>query len=490
MLGLQRTAGNGAVAALVQRGGLTPEEAMAAKERRALSAAFFQQLINAQSGTMRAPRPFVPDWMQTGMHGGGATTTVGPGPNSATVPPVSPGQDGGQQTTTAPVVSQGIGGPQTIVAPPQQKPPELWDDVNVKDKTLAGVGRGTLNGRVPGRLSPEEFNKIVEGAKYKQLKQLDPTYVGEYGSASVATPGATADKFNTKYLTDAGRDQFRLKIESGLLLRRGDAFTTKGMESHWASAEIKASTPLMTDWGPRFEAGSAMYVMDPQGVLYAGSSKNTRFHHSSLTSGGPVAGAGELSVAGGKLTRITNSSGHYRPDLVNMVYVLSELAQQGVVLKGVTLNLKYDGMDKDGLTDTGLPLDDAGVFFEQVTLGGKLTDEQQLRGKIVQLHKQRQSAPAQKPSAAITQLPDELKGFDPEQASAKELEAAISKIPSSSTRLNDLGVVYYGDEWVCAINGTNYPVSPKQRYLVLTGVLTKEGLNEQLLPKKTPKRRW
>jgi hypothetical protein len=56
--------------------------------------------------------------------------------------------------------------------------------------------------------------------------------------------------------------------------------------------------------------GYAIYVMDRQGTFYAGNQKVGLFHHSSLVGGAAVAGAGELKIEKGKLTFISNESGH------------------------------------------------------------------------------------------------------------------------------------------------------------------------------------
>ena len=59
----------------------------------------------------------------------------------------------------------------------------------------------------------------------------------------------------------------------------------------------------------------ALFVMDPQGNIYATRQhKQYLLHHSSLVAGGPVASAGELRAVDGYITYINTESGHYLPD--------------------------------------------------------------------------------------------------------------------------------------------------------------------------------
>lgn len=83
--------------------------------------------------------------------------------------------------------------------------------------------------------------------------------------------------------------------------------------------------------------GHAIFVMDPDGVFYAGRHKVALFHHSSFLGGGDAASAGTVKVTGGKLTEITAKSGHYAPGERQMYIALAELKSRGVSLSGVTL---------------------------------------------------------------------------------------------------------------------------------------------------------
>jgi hypothetical protein len=141
-------------------------------------------------------------------------------------------------------------------------------------------------------------------------KYLDK--VKNIGSASAA-PG---DKPVVTNLDEAGREAYAV-AGSGSFTRGGAAFDTGSDYS-------------------KFMGGSwAIFVMSKDGQLYAGSHKVGLFHHSSFLSGGEVAGAGEMKASGGRITALTNKSGHYKPTGAEMMQVFAELQSRGVNLASV-----------------------------------------------------------------------------------------------------------------------------------------------------------
>ena len=97
--------------------------------------------------------------------------------------------------------------------------------------------------------------------------------------------------------------------------------------------------------------GWAIYVMAPDGKIYAHTHKISRFHHSSFLAGGDVAGAGEIKVNNGRLTGITNKSGHYRPGPEYLVQVLKEFRERGANLSGVYLKVFFTDAQGNVHTD-------------------------------------------------------------------------------------------------------------------------------------------
>jgi hypothetical protein len=172
------------------------------------------------------------------------------------------------------------------------------------------------------------------GWKYTKLKAMGKTYRGE------TDLGTNTKGFNTKYLKDAGREPFRLKFDGGTIKRRDEAFSTTSMRSNWSEADD----------------GTAMYVMDNTGSIFAGSQKVGRFHHSSFMAGGPVAAAGEMSLNNGTLKYINTFSGHYLPTPDHLTQVLQELHENAVPLN-VPAGVKYKGNDEE-IHSATVPADD------------------------------------------------------------------------------------------------------------------------------------
>ncbi len=92
--------------------------------------------------------------------------------------------------------------------------------------------------------------------------------------------------------------------------------------------------PLNTSGGslPWGTGGRAIFVMDPDGRIYASNNAEAgEFHHSTLANGGPVAAAGELRVIDGRVEYVTSASGHYRPSSAQMEQLRDELERQGII---------------------------------------------------------------------------------------------------------------------------------------------------------------
>lgn len=98
--------------------------------------------------------------------------------------------------------------------------------------------------------------------------------------------------------------------------------------------EVKALRPDVEAKGGRY-----IFVMDAQGTIYAGENIHKVQHHSSFMGGGAVAAAGELQVSGGRLTTISNMSGHYRPGPGFLWQAIAQMAGQGVDMSAVTAEI-------------------------------------------------------------------------------------------------------------------------------------------------------
>jgi hypothetical protein len=114
--------------------------------------------------------------------------------------------------------------------------------------------------------------------------------------------------------SDDERSKYKLKFSGGSI--------TRGAEEGGLD-----TAKMMTN---KSGAGFGIFVMSPNGEMYAGSHKVGIFHHSSFLGGGQTAGAGEMKVSGGKLKVLTNKSGHYLPEAWENLQVIEELRDQGV----------------------------------------------------------------------------------------------------------------------------------------------------------------
>ena len=121
---------------------------------------------------------------------------------------------------------------------------------------------------------------------------------------------ADVPNYRVQYVRAAAeRQRFRLAANAGNdLVQDGQTYDTSACYSKEAGA------------------GWAIFVMSPDGDLFAAEHKVGRFHHSSFLAGGDAAAAGEIKVVGGKLRGITNKSGHYAPGAWHMGQVLKELS--------------------------------------------------------------------------------------------------------------------------------------------------------------------
>ena len=78
--------------------------------------------------------------------------------------------------------------------------------------------------------------------------------------------------------------------------------------------------------------GAAVFVMGARGDIHVASHSVGEYHHSSLLAGASVAGAGEIRVSQGRVTWLSNKSGHYMPSEAHLIQVLHQLQKAGVPL--------------------------------------------------------------------------------------------------------------------------------------------------------------
>lgn len=88
--------------------------------------------------------------------------------------------------------------------------------------------------------------------------------------------------------------------------------------------------------------GRAIFVLTPQGELFAGSSTVGKFHHSSFQRGGFVVYGGTIEVKGGKLLYIDDYSGHYAPKIKQFFNLLKEFKNRGLISTETEIHNKFN----------------------------------------------------------------------------------------------------------------------------------------------------
>ncbi len=111
-------------------------------------------------------------------------------------------------------------------------------------------------------------------------------------------------------------------------------FDPKKQEAHRVIADAQGRMTY-AQTGKRLTIRSAIYVMDVHGNLYVTKPQVGQVHHSSLSAGGAIVGAGEISVSDGRVLRLDDSSGHYGKNLPRdrVHFVAGELSKDGFDLK-------------------------------------------------------------------------------------------------------------------------------------------------------------
>lgn len=123
---------------------------------------------------------------------------------------------------------------------------------------------------------------------------------------------------NTTFLTPERRNQHRVLIRNGLLVKDNIPFDTSGSEAHgkkgWAAYTLNANGELS--------------VFEHLGG--ESNAKREKLLHSSMNAGAPVYAAGELIIENGKLIALNTYSGHYQPSIYNVYRMLQYLSQNDV----------------------------------------------------------------------------------------------------------------------------------------------------------------
>ncbi len=174
-----------------------------------------------------------------------------------------------------------------------------------------------------------------ENAKYKNLIKMDTEerLKEKNESRLYGFEGRTSDGNNNDYdkgvyyPSQENRQYFKINP-----LKKGEEtiYVDKdGKPLDTSKAQIdKSLDPAST------LKGAFIFIMDENGEIYVADenlwNRVLNFHHSSFLAGKPVAAAGEIAFSAGRVTNISNISGHYRPSEIYTYQVLLELKSQGM----------------------------------------------------------------------------------------------------------------------------------------------------------------
>lgn len=159
------------------------------------------------------------------------------------------------------------------------------------------------------------------GTVYRTLPLL-PDYHGEH-----LAPGEHPRAVGVSYLDVHQREAFRLTFRDGLL------YDSDGTLFDTADAT----------------QGHAIFVMDPQGNVYASRShERDVFHHASLVAGEPVAASGTLTAVHGRLEYVSDVGGHYWPTRAHMMQFVDAMRARGVAFPDENLYISHPDRDAGG----------------------------------------------------------------------------------------------------------------------------------------------
>lgn len=166
--------------------------------------------------------------------------------------------------------------------------------------------------------------KALEKWQHKTKKQLS---YSDFQKGILLSPGTSVTKVvktqNVIYLSDEDRQQFRASVVKGELCR------PKG----------------------RFKQGRRIFVLTPKQELFVAQKFQHmwgRIQHSSLNRGRPVLAAGWMTFdEKGKLTEISNLSGHYPVGPKQVGNILNYLEKEGLDLKELKIVYSPTGHKPD-----------------------------------------------------------------------------------------------------------------------------------------------
>jgi hypothetical protein len=214
------------------------------------------------------------------------------------------------------------------------------------------------------------------------LKPLGTHYAQEHNAAMSELEKREVlkkekDPTVVRYVNDQKREKYH--IEVGTVMKRNNApFDTAKVKDKylrngkWGGYEM----PYVTqEQGLEWATAGLIWVCvgDPKGTekprFFSHVGNPGRFHHSSLTRGGGVIGAGEWIIKEGALLKVSANSGHYQPTIDYLYHAVLQLAvafRDQATMGGTTIFL----FDKKEIQWIDYPVKE---FIKAPTAGGRFT---------------------------------------------------------------------------------------------------------------------
>ena len=193
------------------------------------------------------------------------------------------------------------------------------------------------------------FKPRARGAEYEgEEKKLGAWRAGE------KQPGQTDEEHEawvnegfqvTRQYSDAEREANTLTADESGTLRSRDGSTPTGSSKLYAmdpktgdmvlgDGTSYTKRALDADGNPAGELPKgASFKGDQRDAMYShGTERVEMMHHSTPLRGGDVAAAGFVDIQDGKVTKITNASGHYKPQFEHLLQAVEHLMKTGAML--------------------------------------------------------------------------------------------------------------------------------------------------------------
>lgn len=125
------------------------------------------------------------------------------------------------------------------------------------------------------------------------------------------------------YLSDAQRDNYELQARHGLLYRK-DGITPFNTKRFYGEKKL-------------------LFVIAKDKKIYAARGVSKKIHHSSFLRGEDVLAAGKIVSRNGKILRLSNNSGHYKPCAEHFLQAIVYFHRLGVLSPDATILLRNEG---------------------------------------------------------------------------------------------------------------------------------------------------